>query len=124
MATIETKKVQFDQLVVHDNNNIADVNDVINVLTVMTSSEKRLNYIDKPEATNYLKAAGLISEREPKMFAVEDMDGCKSLNDQLSNSITKLIEEYGKGLDPDVMFNSASAAPQEEQPVQQVEEQK
>ena len=111
MATIEKKTVQFDQLVVHQGNNIADVNDVINVLTVITSSEKRLNYFDKPEATDFLKAAGLISEREPHMFAVENMEGCKALNDELSGSITRLIEEYGKDLDkqPDVMFNSACA---------------
>ena len=107
MATIEKKTVQCEQLVVNDNNNVAPVDDVINVLTVVLNSEKRLNFFDKPEATKYLKAAGIISEREPNMFSLENRSAAEALSDQLSNTITDLITHYS-GDQPAVKFNSAS----------------
>jgi len=109
MANIEKRTVQVDKLVVKDKNNIANVDDVINVLTVLTSSEKRLNFFDQPEATNYLKSVGLISEREPNMFAVEDKAGCEALCDELSNCVTDLIAHYATPeKQPAVVFNSAN----------------
>jgi len=98
---ITTQKVEYDQVVVKANGNIADIDDVINVLTIMENSDKKLNFIDKPEATSYLKAAGLITEESKNMFAVKNLQGCKQLSEQLSGFMENLISK------PDVMFNSA-----------------
>ena len=102
---ITTKKVEYDQIVVSKDGYMPDVDDVINVLTVVTESEKELNYFDKPQATGYLKAAGLIEEPRPNMFKVKDREECLKLGDYLSNYVTSLIDHLHTL--PDVMINSA-----------------
>ena len=101
---IESQKVEIEQFVVKADNNVADIDDVINVLNVLTNSDRELNYFNKPEATNYLKAANLIEEPSPNSFKVKDLEGCRKLNDYLSNFMDDIIDRFG--LQPDVLINS------------------
>ena len=92
--SIEVKKVVVDQVVVNDNNGtFADADDVINILTIVTNSDKINNYIseNKKSAADYLVHAGLIKETNKNEYAVVDMKGCVSLQNQLSNYMENLI---------------------------------
>ena len=92
--TIETQKVEVEKFVIKTDANFASIDDVINVLNVLTSSERDLNYFDKPEVTNYLKASGLIEEPQESMFKVKDMEKCKNLNNYLSGFMENMISSF------------------------------
>ena len=90
---IEVKKVVVDQVVVNDNGTFANADDVINILTIMTNSDKVKNYISETKkiAADYLVHAGLIKETGKDEYSVVDMSGCVSLQNQLSNYMENLI---------------------------------
>lgn len=92
---LERRSVFTESVYVTINNvPVATVDDVLNTLTILLYSEKRINEIKYTNAANYLKQLGVIQEVEPGYYQVLNRNGCMQISDALSNYMDQLLEEY------------------------------